>query len=197
MRAAHHHKIILIGASTGGPGVIEKLICALPEPLLHPICIVQHFPPELTFSFVARLQTCTSSKVVESYDGLLLEPGMIVVAKGGTHLEFSLSKDRSPVVAHSSSAIRNDFMPSVDVMFLSASKVYEPSSILAVLLTGIGDDGANGMVAIKSSGGLSVCQDEKSSAVFGMPGRAIERGGACLILPVGEIAQTILEFGRS
>lgn len=195
MKAPKNAKIILIGASTGGPGVIEKLISALPEHFSIPICIVQHFPPELTHSFVSRLQTCTSNKVVESSEGLILEEGSIVVARGGIHIGFQM-KNCCVVITQGHEAIRNDFIPSVDVMMLSAAEIYEPSSILAILLSGIGDDGAEGMVKIKSLGGFTICQDEKSSAVFGMPGRAIERGGSSSVLPVDEVAEMIVRFGK-
>ncbi len=194
MQSLSTSKIILIGASTGGPGVIEKLITALPEHFSVPICIVQHFPSELTHSFVSRLQTCTSNKVVESYEGLILEEGSVVVAKGGAHIGFKM-KNHALSISQEVEGVRNDFIPSVDVMMLSAAEVYESSSILAILLSGIGDDGAEGMVKIKSLGGIAICQDEKSSAVFGMPGRAIERGGASSVLAVDEIAKTMVRFG--
>jgi two-component system chemotaxis response regulator CheB len=187
-------KIILIGASTGGPGVIEKLVHALPEHFSVPICIVQHFPSELTHSFVSRLQTCTTNKVIESREGLMVEEGMIYVAKGGAHLKFSLKGDHHVTIIETLQGSRNDFLPSVDEMLLSAAEVYAPSSIMAVLLSGIGDDGVEGMVKIKSLGGFTVCQDEKSSAVFGMPGRAIERGGIMEVLSIDEIAKTIVKF---
>jgi len=196
MKASCNAKIILIGASTGGPGIIEKLITALPENFSVPVCIVQHFPSELTPSFVARLQTCTSNRVVESEEGLILERGLVIVAKGGVHLGFSVGEDKRPMIHHSLSGIRNDFIPSVDVMMLSAAEMYEPKSILAILLSGIGDDGADGMVKIKTLGGLSVCQDEKSCPVFGMPGRAVERGGANAVLSVDEITEAIKRFGE-
>lgn len=189
----HRSKIILIGASTGGPGIIEKLITALPESFQVPICIVQHFPSELTHSFVTRLQTYTKNRVIESYDGLVLEGGIVVVAKGGVNLGFRLEHTHV-IITEEVESIRNDFIPSVDGMMLSAAKIYEPTSILSILLSGIGDDGANGMVKIKTLGGLSICQDEKSSPVFGMPGRAIERGGASAVLSVEEIAQTMIRF---
>jgi two-component system chemotaxis response regulator CheB len=195
MQSLSTSKIILIGASTGGPGVIEKLIAALPEHFSVPICIVQHFPSELTHSFVSRLQTCTSNKVVESSDALILEEGLVIVAKGGIHIGFQMNNYRV-AITQKMEAFRNDFIPSVDVMMLSAAEVYEPSSILAILLSGIGDDGAEGMVKIKSLGGFTIAQDEKSSAVFGMPGRAIERGGASAVLSVDEIAEMIVRFGR-
>lgn len=189
-------KIILIGASTGGPGVIEKLICALPEHFPVPICIVQHFPAELTHSFVSRLQTCTSNRVVESKEGLVLEREMVIVAHGGSHLGFARGADGLPRITQLSEGVRSDFVPSVDCMMLSALEVYEPASILAILLSGIGDDGADGMVKIKSLGGFSVCQNEQSSAVFGMPGRAIERGGVCQVLSIEEIAETMIRYAQ-
>lgn len=194
MKAPNNAKIILIGASTGGPGVIEKLIAALPDNFSIPICIVQHFPSELTPSFVSRLQTCTTNTVVESTDGMILDEGLVVVAKGGTHIGFRMKNHRVSIIQEFE-GIRNDFIPSVDVMMLSAAEVYEPSSILAILLSGIGDDGADGMVKIKSLGGFTIVQDEKSSAVFGMPGRAIERGGVNAVLTIDEIADMMARFG--
>ena len=175
--------------------MIEKLIHALPEHFSVPICIVQHFPSELTHSFVSRLQTCTTNTVIESREGLIVEEGMIFVAKGGEHLKFALTSDHHVRIIETLQGSRSDFVPSVDEMLLSAAEVYEPTSIMAVLLSGIGDDGAEGMVKIKTLGGFTVCQDEKSSAVFGMPGRAIERGGVTEVLSIEEIAKTIVGFG--
>lgn len=188
-------KIVLIGASTGGPGVIEKLIASLPDHYPHPICIVQHFPAELTHSFVTRLQSCTSNHVMESEDGMKLDKG-IIIAHGGVHIGFTHDVAGNLFIHHHTDGKRNDFMPSVDEMMLSAAKVIEPSSILAILLTGIGDDGAYGMAEITSLGGMTICQDEKSSPVFGMPARAIERGGSKLILPPEAIIQIILGFSQ-
>lgn len=193
MESLSTSKIILIGASTGGPGVIEKLISSLPNNFSVPICIVQHFPSELTLSFALRLQTLTCNKVIESYDGMILEKGMIVIAKGGVHLGFRVQSNHI-AIKQSSVGIRNDFIPSVDEMMINCLDVYEPSSILAILLSGIGDDGVEGIVKIHSLGGFTICQDEQSSAVFGMPARAIERGAAKAILPVDEIAAMMKKF---
>jgi two-component system, chemotaxis family, protein-glutamate methylesterase/glutaminase len=190
-------KIVLIGASTGGPGIIEQIIRSLPESYPYPICIVQHFPSELTHSFASRLQTCTSNRVVESSEGLILRGGMIVVAHGGSHLSFRLERG-DVIVTHKSGqeGSRYDFVPSVDEMFLSAAEVYSPSAIMAILLSGIGDDGAEGMGKIFSCGGMTLCQDEASSAVFGMPRQAIDRGVASYVLPPAKIAEEITIFGR-
>ncbi|MDD5716779.1 MAG: CheB methylesterase domain-containing protein [Sulfuricurvum sp.] len=195
MNALITSKIILIGASTGGPGIIEKLISSLPQKFSSPICIVQHFPSELTHSFASRLQTCTANRVVESMDGLKVEGGTIIVARGGTHLKFMQEGDCS-VIRQTAEGIRNDFIPSVDDMMISAAEMYAPPSILAILLSGIGDDGVEGMVRIKALGGTSICQDEQSSAVFGMPGRAIERNGASAVLSVEEISQAMIRFAQ-
>lgn len=193
----YRSKIVLIGASTGGPGVIEQLIRALPEHYPHPICIVQHFPAQLTHSFATRLQTCTVNRVIESSDGLILSAETIVIAHGGNHLSFSTNGEKV-ILTHKSGheGDREDFVPSVDEMFLSAAEVYEPSSILAILLSGIGDDGAKGMVKIASEGGMTLCQNEASSAVFGMPRQAIERGGACYVLSPLEIIEAMIKFGK-
>jgi len=190
-------KIILVGASTGGPGVIEKILSALPASFSLPICIVQHFPSELTHSFVSRLQTCTFNHVVESSEGLVIKEKMVVVAKGGVHLSFGVEDYRKSIIIESSAGIRHDFIPSVDVMMMSAAEVYLPSSILAILLSGIGDDGADGMVKIKGLGGYCIAQDEKSSPVFGMPGRAIERGGVSSVLSTDEIIEAMIKFDEA
>lgn len=195
MSATPPAKIVLIGASTGGPGVIEKLIAALPPAYPYPVCIVQHFPAELTASFATRLQMRTANRVVESSDRLELSNGMVVVAKGGEHLTF----ERTPsgvLLRHrpASEGKRQDFVPSVDDMFLSAANVWRGDEILAVLLTGIGDDGVEGIGRISQKGGMTVCQDEKSCAVFGMPARAIEKGSASAVLSPEEIIQAIIGF---
>lgn len=191
-------KIVLIGASTGGPGIIEQLIASMPPAYPYPVCIVQHFPAELTYSFAARLQTCTSNRVVESSEGLILKRGMVVVAHGGNHLSFRLEGNGDVTIAHkpAQDGIREDFVPSVDEMFISAAEVYDPSSIMAILLSGIGDDGAEGMSRITLSGGKTVCQDEASCAVFGMPRQAIARGGACAVLSPKQISHEIALFGE-
>jgi len=191
-------KIVLIGASTGGPGVIEQIIASLPSNYPYPVCIVQHFPAALTHSFAARLQSRTTNSVIESSEGLILRSGMVIIAHGGTHLSFRMNSEGEVTLLHKSAqeGRREDFVPSVDEMFLSAADVYSPSSIMAILLSGIGDDGAEGMVKIMSLGGETLCQDEGSSAVFGMPRQAIERGGACRILSPEQMAEAIFEFGN-
>lgn len=193
-------KIVLIGASTGGPGVIEKLISGVMGDYPYPICIVQHFPSGLSSSFASRLQNCTSNRVVESSDRLVLEGGMIVVAHGGSHLTFAADGGEGRLaVRHleGDRGERHDFIPSVDDMFFSAAALWPGQSILAILLTGIGDDGVEGMVRIASKGGVTVCQDEKSSPVFGMPARAIEKGAAGYILAPEEIIRMMDEFART
>lgn len=199
MRPVQPSKIVLIGASTGGPGVIEKLIGALMPDYPYPICIVQHFPVGLSTSFASRLQVCTPNRVVESEERLALSGGLIVVAKGGVHLTFRSSAEEGLSIRQLSAheGNRSDFVPSVDDMFLSASQTWPGGSILAILLTGIGDDGVEGMIRIASSGGTTVCQNEESSPVFGMPARAIEKGAASRVLTPEEIIRVMDDFARS
>ncbi|MEW5832220.1 MAG: CheB methylesterase domain-containing protein [Campylobacterota bacterium] len=193
-------KIVLIGASTGGPGVIEKLISGVRGDYPCPICIVQHFPSGLSSSFASRLQNCTSNRVVESSDRLVLERGMVVVAHGGYHLTFTEAGTEGHFAVrhlYGEQGKRHDFIPSVDDMFFSAADLWPGKSILAILLTGIGDDGVEGMVRIASKGGMTICQDEKSSPVFGMPARAIEKGAAGYILSPEEIIRMMDDFVRT
>lgn len=177
--------------------MIERLIAQLPGNYPHPICIVQHFPPELTNSFASRLQTLTSLRVVESYEGLEPDGGMVIIARGGAHMGFEQTAGRKIAIKQFAPlrGMRDDFIPSVDIMFESASETFEGRSILAVLLTGIGDDGVEGMVRIASGGGSTVCQNEESCPVFGMPARAIARGVAHAVLSPDEIRAAIIKFG--
>ncbi len=190
-------RIVVIGASTGGPGVIEKLLAALPHRYPHPICIVQHFPVGLSSSFVSRLQTLTSNRVVESRDHLRLEAGMIVVARGGVHMNLSCSSPGEITVRETvaEQGYRSDFVPSVDDLFISAARSHDMIETLAILLTGIGDDGAEGLMRIALSGGITVCQSESSCPVFGMPARAIEKGAARYVFAPEEIINMIAGFG--
>ncbi len=188
-------KIILIGVSTGGPKLIEKLIRSLPKNYPYPICIVQHMPKNFTSLFAQRLNTLTPLQVLEARDNEEITPGKIIIAKGGTHLHFT--KRGSKIFVKLSKNSRNRFFtPSVDEMFLSAHATLDPRTIVAILLTGIGDDGADGMVALKKAGAYTIAESKQSATVYGMPKEAYERGGACSVLDFDEILAYILHLGE-
>ncbi|WP_456401109.1 chemotaxis-specific protein-glutamate methyltransferase CheB [Persephonella sp.] len=191
-------KYILIGASTGGPRLIETILSTLPENYPYPLSIVQHMPVNFTKKFAERLNSVSKLNVVEATNGEDLVQGKAVIGKGGWHLHFYRKNNYSRI---SCKLVPNTngrfFVPSVDEMFFSALEVMDPKSVMAVLLTGIGDDGADGMVALKKAGAYTIAESEETAIVYGMPKEAYLRGGATKVLPFEKIVEEILKFGAS
>lgn len=184
----HKVDIICIGASTGGTVALSTILPRIKPNIGVPILIVQHMPVNYTNSFANRLDSLCSLKVSEASDETVLEPNNIYIAHGGYHLEVHMGKVRltnSPPV--------NNHRPSVDVLFNSALETYK-GNMLAVILTGMGSDGAKGIAAIKDAGGYTVAQDEESSVIFGMPGSAIKTGRIDRIVPLDRMAQFINDY---
>jgi two-component system chemotaxis response regulator CheB len=176
--------LCVIGASTGGPAAIQAILERLPADFPAPVAIVQHMPPGFTRPFAARLNLHSRLRVSEAEHGVRLIPGQAVIAQAGRHLSFT---GRLEVVLSAEPA-QARHIPSVNVMMLSAARV-RPGRVLAVLLTGMGDDGAEGMVAIRAGGGVTVAEAEESCVVYGMPRAAAERGGADHQMPIAELAE--------
>ena len=190
------YRLVLIGVSTGGPKLIEKIVRSLPATYPYPICIVQHMPENFTSIFAQRLNTLTPLEVKEAKENEVIEPGKIIIAKGGKHLTFRKRGDK--IVSKLTKNINNRFfVPSVDEMFLSAAKELDPKEILAILLTGIGDDGADGMVKLKNGGAYTIAESEKSATVYGMPKEAYLRGGTCEVLDFEDILTFLLRIGEN
>lgn len=184
-------KVLLIGASTGGPGLIEQICSSLPANFPYAVFVVQHMPEQFTAAFATRLNRVSQLSVVESTHNMELCSGRIYLARGGVHMHFAKKASGKFVVREESNKNNQFFQPSVDEMFSSALKVFGAQNIVAVLLTGIGDDGADGMVAIKTSGGFTIGESEESAVVYGMPKEAYERGGVSLQLPFFKIVKTL------
>ena len=183
-------KIILIGSSTGGT---EALIECLKNvtPSAPPIVIAQHMPEHFTTSFARRLNTVLKIEVFESEDGMSIGRGQAVLARGGKHTMIKVKNgkyyievvDGEPVTRHK---------PSVDVLFRSGA-VYAKNKAIGIILTGMGDDGANGMKEMKDAGAYNIAQNEETCTVFGMPREAIARGGVDEILPLDRILAAALK----
>jgi two-component system chemotaxis response regulator CheB len=158
------------------------------------VFLVQHMPPAFIASFAKRLDDNCPLKVVEASSGMVVEPGVCYVGAGGMHLcpHRRLTGD---VVIRTPTTPVTLFMPSVSVMMESVLKVYGADTV-GVLMTGIGDDGADQMVAIKQAGGHTIAESEQTAVVFGMPREAIERGGACVVAPSHQVAGEILRAVR-
>lgn len=184
-------KVLLVGASTGGPGLIEQICVALPEHFPYAVCVVQHMPEQFTAAFASRLDRSSALPVVETKHNMELAPGCIYVARGGVHLHFAKKVSGKIVVREEKEKNSRFFQPSVDEMLFSALKVFRPEQIVAVLLTGIGDDGADGMVAIKKGGGFTIGESEETATVYGMPKEAYVRGGVTQQLPFPQILKAL------
>jgi len=182
-------KIILIGASSGGPPAIEYLLSSLPSSFPSPILIVQHMPPNFTRSFADRLDRICKIRVREAKDGDKLEKGIALVAPGGLNLRI-IEQANNLVVELSKEPAK--ITPNIDIAFKSAAT--SGNKIIAILLSGMGDDGAEGAEEIKNKGGCIIVQDEKTSVIFGIPNSIIKRGCADFVLPLQEISRKINEM---
>jgi len=187
-------KVVLIGVSTGGPGLIEQIVSSLPADYPQPVCIVQHMPEQFTRAFAERLARVSDLPVHESSTNDELLPGHIYLARGGVHMHFRKKTSGKIVTIDCKEKNERFFQPSVDEMFESALNIFPASKIFSVLLTGIGDDGAEGMVKIKQAGGYTIAESEESATVYGMPKEAYERGGTSEVLGFEQILQKIIAY---
>ena len=183
------HSVVAVGASTGGTIAIERILAALP-PNAPGILVTQHMPENFTRHFATRLAQQTRLDAREAADGDSVTPGVVLVAPGNRHLLLRRSGARYLVEVKDGPRV-NRHRPSVDVTFRSVARVAGPNGI-GVLLTGMGSDGAQGLLAMKQAGAHTVAQDEASCVVFGMPKVAIDLGAAASVLPLGEIAAEIV-----
>ena len=186
---------VLVGSSTGGPRLIERICKSLPSDYPHAVCVVQHMPTDFTANFARRLNSLSAVEVLEADNDIVLKSGRVVIAKGGWHLHFRKKLKEYKVKLAPNTANRF-FVPSVDEMFFSAAEVLPAKQVLAVELTGIGDDGADGMVELRKRGAYTIAESERSAIVYGMPKEAYERGGAQKVLDFDEILEEILRYGK-
>lgn len=182
-------RVVAIGASTGGPSALTRLFAAFAEAPPCSFVVSQHMPRGFTRGFAQRLGRLTNLRAREARDGDELETGTVLVAPGDHHLEFEAKGGR--VVARLAPRRPIDkYAPAVDRMFESAAKHFGPD-LLAVVLTGMGDDGCRGVRAVKHHGGRVIAESEETAVIFGMPERAIRTGLVDWVLPLSEIAPAI------
>jgi two-component system chemotaxis response regulator CheB len=182
---------LIIGSSTGGPAALERVLTSIPAPLPVPILVVQHMPATFTGVLAQRLSQCCAFPVRESSDGMVIEPGSCYIAAGGTHMTLQRSSPR-PVIVNDDGPKVKSCRPSVDVMFDSAAALYA-GSVLATVLTGMGDDGLDASRRLVERGVEVIVQDEATSVVWGMPGAIARAGLASACLPIDQIGPAILE----
>lgn len=195
-RAPSRHRLpglLLIGASTGGPPAVERVLRDLGPGLRCPVLIAQHMPPGFTRAFAARLSSHLPLEVRETTDGETLLAGIAYVAPGGFH---TLVESRRHRLIALLSPTADKVQPSVDILFTSAA-VTLGSRAAAALLTGMGDDGAQGMAELARAGSHTIAQDEASSAIFGMPRAAIDAGAARETLPLSLIGGRLRQLASA
>ncbi|HEY5514466.1 MAG TPA: chemotaxis response regulator protein-glutamate methylesterase [Geomonas sp.] len=182
--------VVLIGVSTGGPRTLEDILPLLPQDFPWPILVAQHMPPAFTRPFAERMNGLCHLNVVEASQPMPLEPGTIYIGKGGADMVLGQRNGKLTVLAKPE---HNGFMwhPSVELMGRSALEFCDPANLMAVMLTGMGYDGADAFAEIKKRGGRTIAESEASAVVFGMPAELIKRGGASVVLPSEKIANQI------
>lgn len=180
--------IVAVGASTGGTEALRVFVEMLPADFPG-VIIVQHMPEHFTTSFAERLNSLSKMTVKEAADGDTVMPGRVLLAPGNKHMLLQRSGARYYVQIKDGPLVSRH-RPSVDVLFRSAAR-YAGKNAVGVIMTGMGDDGAKGMLEMKEAGASTIAQDEKSCVVFGMPKVAIEKGGVDQVVPLTKIAQAV------
>ena len=188
-----YSKVIAIGSSTGGIEAIKELLAPLPVNC-PPILISQHIPKVFSTSFAERLDRFLAVNVFEAQEGMLIRPGCVYIAPGDFHL--TVANSGSNKVCHIVQSDKvNRHRPSVDVMFDSVLNMYG-SNVVAVMLTGMGNDGAHNMLKLKQAGAITYAQDEASSVVWGMPQAAYKLGAVDEVLPLSKITEKMIKSAQ-
>lgn len=186
-------QVVALGTSTGGTHALEAVLTRMPANCPG-ILVVQHMPEKFTAAFAQRLNQLCLCEVREAVDGDRVVPGLVLIAPGGRHMQLRRSGAQYRVGVADGPPV-NRHKPSVDVLFRSVAKVAGRNA-LGVIMTGMGDDGANGLLEMRQAGAHTIAQDRESSVVFGMPKEAIERGAAVEIMPLSAIAEGISAASR-
>jgi len=189
--------VVAIGASTGGPDALSTVLAAIPADLPVPVVIVQHMPPVFTRQFADRLSSKVPLRVAEATAGMPVQPGLAVIAPGDHHMRFRGTASTGHVAATLDQGTPENYCrPAVDVMMRSVVDTWH-GNVLAVILTGMGSDGARGCAEVVAAGGSVLVQDEASSVVWGMPGAVVAAGLAPSVLPLHQIGPAIVERVRA
>ncbi len=194
LRQSRRLEVVAIGISTGGPNALAAMLPLLPADFPAPILIVQHMPPIFTGLLAERLAAKSALSVSEAVPGQALLPGLAVIAPGDWHLAVARDANRVRVVTHQGPP-ENSCRPSADVLFRSVAATYGPAAV-AVVMTGMGQDGLRGCEAIRDAGGQVLAQDEATSVVWGMPGYVVRAGLADRVLPLDQLTAEVMKRVR-
>ncbi|MCB1158706.1 MAG: chemotaxis response regulator protein-glutamate methylesterase [Leptospiraceae bacterium] len=181
-----------IGTSTGGPNALQKIFSSFPEDFRYPVFVVQHMPAGFTKAFAERLDDTSNLTVKEAEHGELVRSGVAYVAPGNYHMRLKKKDDNISIELDQGNLV-NGHRPSIDVTLDSLCNCYG-SSLVGVIMTGMGKDGALSMKKVKELGGATISQDEKTSVIFGMNKQAIEMGAIDHIVPLEDIVSNILRI---
>ncbi|MEZ6016930.1 MAG: chemotaxis-specific protein-glutamate methyltransferase CheB [Planctomycetota bacterium] len=188
--ALRHTELLVIGSSTGGPNALAQVLAALPGDLRVPVLIVQHMPEGFTAQLAARLDRDCALHVAEAKGGEVLTAGHVLIAPGGRHMEV-VAKGPTLMTHLTDGPLENSCRPAVDPMFRTAVRAVG-GNLLAVVLTGMGQDGMEGARAVRAAGGRVLAQDQATSVVWGMPGAVVKADLADEVLPLSQIPIAIL-----
>ncbi len=183
-------KIVAMGVSTGGPHALQYVFSQLPADFPGSIVVVQHMPENFTEMFARRLDETSALRVKEAQSGDLLMPGRVLICPGSRHLKVKKLPLGNVALLSDEPRIRGH-RPSADILFRSAAEEFGPQTV-AVIMTGMGDDGAEGLGTVKAAGGMTIAQSEESCVVYGMPKAAVERGYATRVVGLEAMASTLM-----
>ena len=185
------NKVVAVGASTGGTQALQTVLAALP-PTAPGTVVVQHMPAGFTRAFADRLNTLCAVEVKEAEDNDSVVPGRVLIAPGNQHMVLQRSGARYFVALKNGPPVHHQ-RPAVEILFNSVAR-YAGANAIGVIMTGMGADGAEGLLNMKQAGATTIAQDEASCVVFGMPGEAIKRGAADYIVSLDDISRTVLRY---
>ncbi len=186
-RAGDPLGLVIIGTSTGGPQALDMVLPALPADFPWPVLVAQHMPALFTASLARRLDDICQLRVTEVVKPTPLAPGTIYIARGAADMTVSLRKG-GPVVLSTPSDAQYRWHPSVDRLVASAAAAFPAQSLIGVLMTGMGNDGAQAMTDLRRAGGRTIAEAEETAVVWGMPGELAKAGGADVVAPLDAIA---------
>jgi two-component system chemotaxis response regulator CheB len=191
--AATGDGLVLVGVSTGGPPALEALLSGLPAAFPWPILVAQHMPASFTGALARRLDSLSELSVVEVRSPMLLQAGYAYVGRG--EADITVSRRGAGLVAMAAPAVADyPWHPSTDRLVRSAMNHMAPSQLIGILMTGMGNDGAEAMTLLRSEGGRTIAEAEATAVVWGMPGELVKAGGADFVVPLPDIPAQLLKL---